>query len=493
MRTPVVSVGAPGVTTASVTESIAALAVSDPAYRRTLNAAPITISLSALTTLQGKEIYFEQGNWGRVTFTLPAGSEWKLPERALPILSGLGAVVQIVQTNAGRWRIDEITPGALLRTDAHGYHPVQEAGLKFWGEVDYGIQQTRIGQPNTASVTAWKCRGGCPDDLYHSGADPNSTAHQVVVDSNFPGGYASRQRTSAGLTGFLKSTYVPASKQYVIVAVMRPTAGGTTGTLFRTKSDGTEGGTYLNTLYWLQPLPAGTNTLASLDVLGEKEALGNATFSAGVGTFTSQQDGHLAINDFIIYANGARWVTSRTSATSYSISDTGFTDATPKPFVRKPTFERLVPRVIVWAASQETGTATAGGATTLTNSEKLWITNVWATCQVAITAGTGAGQTRTVASNTATVLTVSVAWDTNPDATSVYRIEAVETYASNCNGVTRMQTPASLVNMPIPSELTFTGGWALNLGAILLFDGAISNLPGLLRWLAERYPFTIIR
>jgi len=70
-----------------------------------------------------------------------------------------------------------------------------------------------------------------------------------------------------------------------------------------------------------------------------------------------------------------------------------------------------------------TGTATAGGATTLTNTAKNWTTNQWANSQVRIVSGTGAGQIRTIASNTATVLTVSSAWTTNPDATSVYSIE----------------------------------------------------------------------
>ena len=70
-----------------------------------------------------------------------------------------------------------------------------------------------------------------------------------------------------------------------------------------------------------------------------------------------------------------------------------------------------------------TGTATAGAATTLTNSGKAWATNQWANSQLRITGGTGAGQIRTVASNTGTVLTVSAAWTTNPDATSTYSLE----------------------------------------------------------------------
>ena len=74
-------------------------------------------------------------------------------------------------------------------------------------------------------------------------------------------------------------------------------------------------------------------------------------------------------------------------------------------------------------AAFATGTATAGGASTLTNSAKSWTTNQWTNSQVRIVSGTGAGQIRTIASNTATVLTTSAAWTTNPDATSVYSIE----------------------------------------------------------------------
>jgi hypothetical protein len=73
----------------------------------------------------------------------------------------------------------------------------------------------------------------------------------------------------------------------------------------------------------------------------------------------------------------------------------------------------------LWVAS----TATSGGATTLTDTTQSWVTNRWANYFLRITSGTGAGQTRIITSNTATVATVSVAWATNPDATSQYRIE----------------------------------------------------------------------
>jgi hypothetical protein len=74
------------------------------------------------------------------------------------------------------------------------------------------------------------------------------------------------------------------------------------------------------------------------------------------------------------------------------------------------------------SAVLDSGTATSGTSTTLTDTSKSWGTDVWVGNKVSITGGTGAGQTRSISSNTATVLTVSSAWTTNPDATSTYNI-----------------------------------------------------------------------
>ena len=71
----------------------------------------------------------------------------------------------------------------------------------------------------------------------------------------------------------------------------------------------------------------------------------------------------------------------------------------------------------------DAGTATSGGASTLTDSTKSWGVNRWANYAVRILAGSGAGQVLPIASNTATALTVVGAWATNPDNTSVYAIQ----------------------------------------------------------------------
>lgn len=81
-----------------------------------------------------------------------------------------------------------------------------------------------------------------------------------------------------------------------------------------------------------------------------------------------------------------------------------------------------------YIGSFATGTATSGGNTTLTNSGKTWTVNQWTNYQIRITAGTGIGQTRTIASNTSTAITVSSNWTVNPDNTSVYSIEGNDDY-----------------------------------------------------------------
>jgi hypothetical protein len=74
------------------------------------------------------------------------------------------------------------------------------------------------------------------------------------------------------------------------------------------------------------------------------------------------------------------------------------------------------------------GMATAGSASTLTDSAKSWTTNRWAGTYVRIIDGTGRFNTpMQILSNTATALTIDGTWDSaNPSTTSQYVIYATE-------------------------------------------------------------------
>ena len=76
------------------------------------------------------------------------------------------------------------------------------------------------------------------------------------------------------------------------------------------------------------------------------------------------------------------------------------------------------------------GTASSATATTLTDATRSWTANQWAGYQLRILAGTGAGQTRTISSNTTNALTVSAAWAPTPNATSIYGIVAADTVSA---------------------------------------------------------------
>ena len=78
--------------------------------------------------------------------------------------------------------------------------------------------------------------------------------------------------------------------------------------------------------------------------------------------------------------------------------------------------------VITISGDKDSGTASSGASTTLTDSSKSWTTNAYKEYIVFLTGGTGAGQTRRISSNSSTVLAVDPAWDTQPDATTTYKI-----------------------------------------------------------------------
>jgi hypothetical protein len=107
-----------------------------------------------------------------------------------------------------------------------------------------------------------------------------------------------------------------------------------------------------------------------------------------------------------------------------------------------------------------TGTATAGAASTLTNGAKAWTTNQWTNYMIRITAGTGIGQTRVIASNTGTVLTVSSAWTTTPDVTSQYEITANEDwlYLMGNNAVTMYRYSISANTWTVMAPTVARGG-----------------------------------
>ena len=146
------------------------------------------------------------------------------------------------------------------------------------------------------------------------------------------------------------------------------------------------------------------------------------------------------------------------------------------------------------------GTATSGASSTLTDSGKAWKVDRFKGGFILITGGTGVGQRRRIASNTATAITVTRAWTTNPGATSTYVIWMGGIYAdggavSSASTTTITDSsqswgPNSLIGGTVFTatlgDRTITGNTATQ----ITFSPALSGTPaGSSTYSIERYGF----
>lgn len=137
-------------------------------------------------------------------------------------------------------------------------------------------------------------------------------------------------------------------------------------------------------------------------------------------------------------------------------------------------------RLVVTPSNDVFATGTSSGTnttTTLNNTAKTWTVNQWGNYQVRITGGIGIGQIRTIASNTATTITVSAAWIITPDATSIYEITGNDDflyyfgsnvvtayrYARSLNTWTALAPTVARVNIP---STGMSANWAGKTGNI---------------------------
>lgn len=76
-----------------------------------------------------------------------------------------------------------------------------------------------------------------------------------------------------------------------------------------------------------------------------------------------------------------------------------------------------------WIQLTSTAGVVTGGVDTLNDAGQAMVVDAYARCSIIITGGTGAGQVRVIASNTATQFTTTVNWATQPDGTSTYLVQ----------------------------------------------------------------------
>jgi len=82
--------------------------------------------------------------------------------------------------------------------------------------------------------------------------------------------------------------------------------------------------------------------------------------------------------------------------------------------------------------NKDTGTAESAGSDTITDNDKHWITDEWEDGKISIKSGAGAGQEKTIHSNSDNQIEINGNWTVMPDATSEYEIKSIDMeYGSN--------------------------------------------------------------
>lgn len=87
--------------------------------------------------------------------------------------------------------------------------------------------------------------------------------------------------------------------------------------------------------------------------------------------------------------------------------------------------------------------ATGAGASSLTDASRAWAIDLYIGQRVRLTAGTGAGQVREIASNTADTVQITEPWETTPDTTTLYVIEQNTYEVDGHLGVVTGSTPTT--------------------------------------------------
>lgn len=122
----------------------------------------------------------------------------------------------------------------------------------------------------------------------------------------------------------------------------------------------------------------------------------------------------------------------------------------------------------VLSISVSTGNVVTATATTITDTNQTWATNgfTFPNYQVTIVSGAGAGQTRTILSNTGVQLTISGApFSPIPDVTSVYsvnKIDATNPYNSNGNGLAPSIFKPALSNTYVFKKIIENAGFIVD-------------------------------
>jgi hypothetical protein len=196
--------------------------------------------------------------------------------------------------------------------------------------------------------------------------------------------------------------------------------------------------------------------------------------------------------------SGSLWVfCPGTTAVGFAVYDNATNTWTQKSVTGLPMAWTTTGQLRATSAAATGNLALLAGstATTVPVSGVTWELNAFANYQIRIASGTGAGQIRKITSNTtAGVVTVTPAWTTTPDATSVAVIEADEDaiYLGG-NGSATLYRYSIAANTWTTMAPTVARGGATGAGATFHWVGTVDGWPlgGTGFWQRGRYIYSL--
>ncbi len=348
----------------------------------------------SLTALEVSQLY---SNPGSITTTIPATSQpttsfaaeeqapgpiayWKFNEgygTTTSDSSSTGATATFAGTTQPTWQTDDLC--------------VSGKCLYFNGTTSYlTVSKTISGVQTVAMwVRPSSVTSGALVDL--DGGTHTITVSNGTISAN---GFPSSPSTTIYVNGAVSSTLVANRWQYVEV---------TTGTGFNTTSSmtiGKSGSAYLHG--FIDEVKLFDFQRSSSQVLSDYNEFSQA--GAGTSSTTGQppNNAYPALSDGLVAY--FRMDESSWNGTSSEVKDSSGNNNNA-------------------TATGLSGTSSGSNtSTTLNDTSQSWAANLFTNESITITGGTGSGQSKTIASNTVTQVTVTSAWATTPDTTSTYRI-----------------------------------------------------------------------
>jgi len=375
--------------------------------------------ITALTTFTTMRFLQSYGYEGRVlsaatgSVTIPAYFGQSLKGFDIQIVAGTGqgqrrvvsGVADAVVADSG---VATAANVATLTDSTKAWTINQWAGYQVRITFGTGVSQVRRILYNSATVLTVQDTSGFAEDTF---CDPANAAFNAVAGSQ-----SVYQIESSVVSVDQNWTTTPDSTSKFRIAsgaisVMSAASGGVVSNQwYDVLSD-----TWYTKSWPTLSAPTGTVTDGALEASDEANVTWDRGFATGGSTTTlidttkswtvSQWIGYLV---YINYGTAIGQVKKVTANTSNTLTfATGTAPDTTSSYT---------------ILGYDGGTATSGGASTITDSGQAWATNRWKNYAVRILTGTGIGQVLPILSNTSTAITVVKPWVTNPDNTSVYVI-----------------------------------------------------------------------